>query len=106
LSSKVRVRPRVVVMVGKICPFGEVLVRVGAEDETPFRRPGVIQFRLKAVTSKSTQVTLTKRMVPPSQSRNSMRPGRSSHQRTESSGLSERPERRFLRRDRSAIWRA
>src|SRR5260221_213386 len=64
---------------------------------------GANQSKLNAVTSKSAQVTLTSRIVPPSHNTNSIRPGRKSHQRTRSSGLSEIPCGLFLRFPRAEI---
>jgi hypothetical protein len=64
---------------------------------------GPNQSKLNALTSKSTQVTLTSRIVPPSHNTNSIRPGRKSHQRTRSSGLSEIPCGLFLRFPRAEI---
>lgn len=77
------------------CEPDPVVVFAVLMDVVPPGKAGVNQFKLKAVSSKNEQVTVIKRMVPKSQSINSIRPGCSSHQRTRSMGLSVNL-RRFL----------
>ena len=97
LSSKVRTRPGVVVRAGDVCVPEPVAAFIIMDDVVPPGKGGVSQFKLKAVRSKNEQVTVIKRMVPNSQSINSMRPGCSSHQRTRSTGLSANVWRFLLR---------
>src|SRR5437879_11436474 len=76
---------------------GSITVRAGLVELTellarfcraiPLCWPRAIHPKLKAVTSRSMQVTPIKSTVPHSQSTNSMRPEYNSHQRTRSNGL-------------------
>src|SRR5215469_6861904 len=93
VSVRVKNNPGVEVRVVVCCACLEVPVKF--VDEVP-ADPGGCNARLKAVTSKSKQVTQTSRTVPPSHKTNSIRPGCNSHQRTRSRRLNEIVDRCFL----------
>src|SRR6266487_6922186 len=94
VSVRVKTNLEVEVRVAVCCARLEAPARF--VDEVP-ADPGVSNARLKAVTSKSAQVTQTSRTVPPSHKTNSIRPGCNSHQRTRSRRLNEIVECCFLR---------
>lgn len=98
LSRKVSTSPGVLVILVDECEIDPAGVFAVLLDVVPPGNAGVNQFKLKAVSNRNEQVTVIKRMVPKSQSINSIRPGCSSHQRTRSTGLSVNL-RRFLLRE-------
>src|SRR5258708_15074177 len=91
-------RPGVVVTVDNVRAPESAGAFTTLDDVIPPGRAGESQFKLEAVRSKREQVMVIKRMVPNSQSMNSIRPGCSSHQRTRSKGLSVKVLWRFLLR--------